>query len=192
MKRWLVWSIGAALSGGLIFMWFQPRQASPETSTLSEITRLKPEAFMEGVRQRTFDKEGTLESTLIADSLLDFGERADAELKRPRIWLNHAPVTWFLTGKTGTLSADRTQVHFQTEVSAIRSEPGSEPWQLFSDSVFWDQASEVITSDSTTQLTRGAVQSVGDSLIMNLRTSEYTLGNKVRTQWQTNSSSPSP
>lgn len=186
--RWLLAGIGIGL---ILYGLSGPRMTGPLDAQLARIAEMKPEAFMEGVHQRIYDEQGRLETTLIADSFLDFGERADAELEKPRLWLERPPASWYLEGMNGTLSADRKRVTLNQEVVAVREEPNTAPWELSNDTLTWDQNTDLVTSNSKTTLTQGATQSVGDSLLMNLQSSEYTLGDKVKTQWQSTSSSQS-
>jgi len=64
----------------LVFGLTEPTTKSTLDPALKEIADLRPDAFMEGVYQRQFDAAGQLETTLVATSLLDFGDRANAEL----------------------------------------------------------------------------------------------------------------
>ncbi len=185
------WLFGGLAVGVLAAILTGPRFSTALDPELARITGLKPDAFMEGVHQRIYDANGHLESTLVAASLLDFGDRADAELEQPQLWLERHPATWYLEGKTGALSGDRNTVRLQTDVIAIREQPDSEPWTLNGDSLLWDQRADLVTSDSTTTLVQGTSESIGDSLVINLQTSEYTLGENVRTQWQRKPSSQS-
>ncbi len=185
------WLFGALAIGLLVASLSGPRFTTAVDPELARITDLKPEAFMEGVHQRLYDEDGYLESTRVAASLLDFGDRADAELEQPKLWLERPPATWYLEGNTGTLSGDRNTVRLHTDVLAIREQPGSEPWTLSGETLLWDQTTDLVTSDTTTTLVQGTSESIGDSLVMNLQTSEYTLGDNVRTQWQRKPSSQS-
>ncbi len=167
----------------------EPTEKTTLDPTLQHIADQRPDAFMEGVHQRQFDQNGQLETTLVATSLLDFGDRANAELVDPQLWLERPPATWYIEGDRGELTADRNRVHLTDNVIANRIEDGQEPWQLSGDTLNWDQTTDLVTSKTTTQLVQGASESVGDELVMNLNTNEYTLGDKVRTQWRSATSS---
>ena len=167
----------------------EPPTKSTLDARLREIAEQQPEGFMEGVHQRRFNSQGQLESTLVAISLLDFGDRANAILEVPKLWLERPPATWYIEGKTGELSADRNHLTLTTDVIANRLEPGTEPWRLSGETLEWDQTTDLVSSNTTTVLVQGASHSQGDSLIMDLNSSQYTLGDKVKTQWQSTSSS---
>lgn len=169
----------------------EPTTKSVLDPKLREIAEKKPEGFMEGVHQRRFDANGQLESTLVAVSLLDFGTRANALLEAPKLWLERPPATWYIEGQLGELSADRHHLTLTEDVIANRLEDGTEPWRLSGDILEWDQTTDLVTSNTTTVLVQGKSHSQGDSLRMDLNTSQYTLGDKVTTQWQSTPSSQS-
>ncbi len=157
--------------------------------TLKEITDLRPDGFMKGVHQRQFDANGKLETTLVATSLLDFGDRANAELVQPQLWLERAPATWYIEGDRGELTADRNRLHLMDNVIANRFEGGKDPWRLSGETLNWNQITNLLTSKTTTKLVQGELNSIGDELVMNLITNEYMLGENVRTQWRSATSS---
>ena len=167
----------------------EPAVKSVLDPKLREIAEQKPEGFMEGVHQRRFDPAGKLESTLVAVSLLDFGDRANAQLEAPKLWLERPPATWYIEGQQGELSADRNHLTLSEDVIANRLEKGTDPWRMASTTLEWDQRTDLVTSNTTTTLVQGNSHSQGDSLSMDLNTSQYTLGDKVKTQWQSTSSS---
>ena len=156
---------------------------------LKEITDKRPDAFMEGVYQRQFNQSGQLDTTLTATSLLDFGSRANAEIMNPALWLERPPATWYIKGDHGELTVDRNRLYLTTNVIADRFEEGRDPWRLSGETLQWDQTTDLVTAKTTTTLVQGRSQSVGDKLVMNLNTNEYTLGDKVRTQWRNATSS---
>jgi len=156
---------------------------------LKEITDKRPDAFMEGVYQRQFNQSGQLDTTLVATSLLDFGNRANAEIMNPALWLERPPATWYIKGDHGELTVDRNRLYLTTNVIANRFEEGRDPWRLSGETLRWDQTTDLVTAKTTTTLVQGRSQSVGDKLVMNLNTNEYTLGDKVRTQWRNATSS---
>lgn len=169
----------------------EPATKSVLDPKLREIAEKKPEGFMEGVHQRRFDTHGALESTLVAVSLLDFGDRANAHLESPKLWLERPPATWYIEGQHGELSADRNHLTLSHDVIANRLEDGTEPWRLSGETLKWDQTTDLVTSNTTTVLVQGKSHSQGDSIVMDLNTSQYTLGDKVKTQWQSTPSSQS-
>ena len=173
----------------LVFGLTEPATKSTLDPALKEIADLRPDAFMEGVYQRQFDAAGQLETTLVATSLLDFGDRANAELVDPKLWLERPPATWYIEGERGELTADRNQVFLSQNVIANRLENGKDPWHLSGQTLNWDQTTDLVTSKTTTRLVQGSAESVGDALVMDLNTNEYTLGEKVRTQWRSATSS---
>lgn len=166
---------------------------SPQTTTLSadlqKIANQRPDAFMEGVHQRTFNEDGTLETTLKAHSLLDFGTRADAQLEAPRLWLKRETTSWYIEGDYGELSANREIVNILDNASAQRYRFDETSMTLSGNQLRWDQTTDLVTSPTTTKMVHGRAVSIGDELIINLNTSEYSLGDKVRTQWRSISSS---
>jgi LPS export ABC transporter protein LptC len=151
---------------------------------LKEITDLRPDAFMEGIYQRQFDQNGGVKTTLAATSLLDFGRRSNAELIDPRLWLNRAEGTWFIEADFGVLTADRNQLHLKKNVIVNRLDYGKAPWELTGDTLNWDQSTDLITSDGSTVLSQGSAESIGKKLVLDINTSEYSLGHKVRMQWR--------
>jgi LPS export ABC transporter protein LptC len=185
-SRLVLIAIGAV---ALIVGLSEPTTKTTLDPTLKEIADQRPDAFMEGVYQRQFDQSGQLETTLVATSLLDFGDRANAELVNPKLWLERPPATWYIEGDRGELTADRNRVHLTDNVIANRLEKGKEPWRLNGETLHWDQTTDLVTSKTTTTLVQGGSESVGDELVMNLNTNEYTLGDKVRTQWRSATSS---
>ena len=74
----------------------EPTNKTSVDQTLKEITDQRPDAFMQGINQRKFDRHGRLETTLTATSLLDFGGRANAKLINPKLRLERQPATWFI------------------------------------------------------------------------------------------------
>lgn len=187
-----VWSWLALIACGALAVaigrW-DPSVKSTLDPSLKEITNLRPDAFMEGIYQRKFNSAGQLETTLVASSLLDFGDRANAELVDPKLWLKKPPATWYIEGDHGELTADRNEVFLSENVIANKLENGKDPWFLSAQTLNWDQTTDLVTSKNTIRLTQGPVQSVGDELVMDLNTNEYTLGEKVRTQWRSATSS---
>ena len=81
---WVSLSIAAITLTWMALNLSESQRSANLSADLQEITNQRPDAFMEGVYQRTFSQNGTLRTTLIADSLLDFGSRANAQLKTPR------------------------------------------------------------------------------------------------------------
>ena len=156
---------------------------------LKEITDLRPDGFMEGIYQQQFDRNGRIKTTLTAASLLDFGSRANAELLDPRLWLKRSTGHWHITADFGILTADRNRLNLQKNVIIKRSDERKLPLKLSGDRLNWDQSTDLITSDATTTLVQGSAKSVGDKLVLNLKTSEYSLGDKVRMQWRSTTSS---
>ena len=182
--------LGLFALGGLMiaFGLSEPDVASVLDPRLQEIAAKRPDAFMEGVYQRRYDTAGQLETTLVATSILDFGERARAELVDPKVWLERPPATWYIEGDFGQLSGDRNQLFLTENVTANRLEAGTATWTLSGDTLNWDQTTDLVTSEEHTTLVQDTAVSQGESLIMNLNTNEYTLGKQVVTQWHSTSS----
>lgn len=157
--------------------------------TLKEITDLRPEAFMQGIYQRKFDRNGRLETTLTATSLLDFGDRANATLINPKLRLERYPATWFIKSEHGELTPDRNEVLLSKNVIADRLENGKHSWHLIGETLEWNQRTDLVTSTNRTTLIQGSINSIGDELVIDLNTNEYKFGDNVRTQWQSASSS---
>ena len=107
----------------------------------------------------------------------------------PALWLERPPATWHIKGDHGELTVDRNRLYLTTNVIANRFEEGRDPWRLSGETLQWDQTTDLVTAKTTTSLVQGRSQSVGDKLVMNLNTNEYTLGDKVRTQWRNATSS---
>ena len=179
----------AASAFVLILGLSEPMTKTALDRALKEITDKRPDAFMEGVYQRQFNQSGQLDTTLTATSLFDFGNRANAEIMNPSLWLERPPATWYIKGDHGELTVDRDRLYLTTNVIANRFEEGRDPWRLSGETLQWDQTTDLVTAKTTTTLVQGRSQSVGDKLVMNLNTNEYTLGDKVRTKWRNSTSS---
>jgi LPS export ABC transporter protein LptC len=182
--------LGLFALGGLMIAYglSEPDVASVLDPKLKDITAQRPDAFMEGVYQRRYDATGALETTLVATSILDFGERAHAELVDPKVWLERSPATWYIEGDFGQLSGDRNQLLLTDNVTANRLEAGTATWTLSGQTLTWDQTTDLVTSERPTTLVQDTAVSQGDSLVMDLNTNEYTLGEQVITQWHSTSS----
>ncbi len=183
----LGWGRLAGIALGIAFVVIGLSKPITKTTldpSLKEIADLRPDAFMEGVHQRQFDAFGQLETTLVATSLLDFGDRANAELVEPQLWLERPPATWYIEGDRGELTAHRHRLHLMDNVIANRFEDGKDPWRLSGETLNWDQTTDLVTSKTTTKLVQGESKSIGDELVINLNTNEYTLGENVRTKWR--------
>lgn len=167
----------------------EPTKKTSVDPTFKEITDKRPDAFMQGIHQRKFDGNGRLETTLTATSLLDFGDRANAELINPKLRLERQPATWFIEGEHGELTPDRNEVSLSQNVIADRLEKGKNYWHLTGETLKWDRRTDLVTSTSRTTLIQGSIDSVGNKLLINLNTNEYTLGDNVRTQWRRATSS---
>lgn len=189
MNGWSRLILIAASAFVLILGLSEPMTKETFDRALKEITDKRPDAFMEGVYQRQFNQSGQLDTTLTATSLLDFGSRANAEIMNPALWLERPPATWYIKGDHGELTVDRNRLYLTTNVVADRFEEGRDPWRLSGETLQWDQTTDLVTAKTTTTLVQGRSQSVGDKLVMNLNTNEYTLGDKVRTQWRNATSS---
>ena len=189
MNGWSRLVLIAASAFVLILGISEPMTKTTLDRALKEITDKRPDAFMEGVYQRQFNQSGQLDTTLTATSLLDFGNRANAEIMNPALWLERPPATWYIKGDHGELTVDRDRLYLTTNVIANRFEEGRDPWRLSGETLQWDQTTDLVTAKTTTTLVQGRSQSVGDKLVMNLNTNEYTLGDKVRTQWRNATSS---
>ena len=185
------WYLGLAVItlGCIVFALSESPKTTILSADLQRIADQRPDAFMEGVHQRTFNQNGALETTLLADSLLDFGPRANAQLEAPRLWLQRETANWYIEGDYGELSASRETVNIRENVSAQRSRDDETVLKLSGDQLRWDQTTDLVTSPTTTKLVQGGAVSIGDELIINLNTSEYSLGDKVKTQWRSISSS---
>ena len=184
----IAFGIGIGI-GIVVIGLFKPITKTTLDSTLKEIADLRPDAFMEGVHQRQFDANGQLKTTLVAKSLLDFGDRANAELIDLQLWLERPPVTWYIEGDRGELTADRNRLRLKHNVIANRFEDGEDPWRLSGETLSWDQITDLVTSMTPTKLVQGETKSIGGELVINLNTNEYTLGENVRTQWRSATSS---
>ena len=189
MNGWSRLILIAASAFVLILGLSEPMTKTTLDRALKEITDKRPDAFMEGVYQRQFNQSGQLDTTLTATSLLDFGNRANAEIMNPALWLERPPATWYIKSDHGELTVDRDRLYLTTNVVANRFEEGRDPWRLSGETLQWDQTTDLVTAKTTTTLVQGRSQSVGDKLVMNLNTNEYTLGDKVRTQWRNATSS---
>lgn len=182
--------LGLFALGGILIVFglSEPDVGSVFDPELKAIAAQRPDAFMEGVYQRRYDTEGRLETTLVATSILDFGDRARAELVDPKLWLERPPATWHIEGDFGQLSSDRNRLFLNDNVTANRLEPGKAPWTLTGETLTWDQTTDLVKSDTPTTLVQDTAISRGDSLVMDLNTNEYTLGEQVTTQWHSTSS----
>ncbi len=167
----------------------EPKIESTSGDELEEITNLRPDAFMEGLQQRHFDQNGQVKTTLVATSLLDFGDRADTKLLNPRLWLKRPTGTWHLEADFGVLTADRNRVNLRRDVFINRLESGEVAFRLDGDVLNWDLETDLITSETTTKMVQGSAISIGDQLILDLNTNKYSLGDKVRMQWRSATSS---
>ncbi len=185
------WRLSVALIalGFIFFSLSDPPEISTLSADLRKIADQRPDAFMAGIHQKTFSEVGTLKTTLIAESLLDFGSRANAKLEAPKFWLERNKTSWYIEGDHGELSADRKLVSITHNVSAKRSSDGRSYWELSGDQLLWDQTTDLITSSTTTKLVQGGTVSIGEELLLNLNKNEYRLDNKVKTQWRNISSS---
>ena len=83
MNGWSRLILIAASAFVLIFGLSEPMTKTTLDRALKEITDKRPDVFMEGVYQRQFNQSGQLDTTLTATSLLDFGNRANAEIMNP-------------------------------------------------------------------------------------------------------------
>ncbi len=144
---------------------------------------------MEGLHQRQFDRNGQVKTTLVALNLLDFGDRADAELLNPRLWLERSTGTWHLKADFGGITADRNRVNLRRDVFVNRLESGGTEFRLNGDALNWNLETDLITSDTKTKMVQGGAVSIGNKLILDLNTNEYLLGDKVRMQWRSATSS---
>ncbi|HCL68253.1 MAG TPA: LPS export ABC transporter periplasmic protein LptC [Gammaproteobacteria bacterium] len=167
----------------------EPTNKTSVDQTLKEITDQRPDAFMQGINQRKFDRHGRLETTLTATSLLDFGSRANAKLINPKLRLERQHATWFIEGERGELTPDRNEVFLSKNVIADRLENGKNSWHLSGETLKWDQRTDLVTSTTRTTLSQGSIDSVGNELVINLNTNEYRLGDNVRTKWRSATSS---
>lgn len=179
-----------ALGGAALFIGLtEPTNKTSVDLKLKEITDQRPDAFMQGIHQRKFDRTGRLETTLTAESLLDFGDRANAKLINPKLRLERQPATWLIEGERGELTPDRNEVFLSRNVIADRLENGKNSWRLSGETLKWDQRTDLVTSTTRTTLVQGSIDSVGNELVIDINTNEYKLGHNVRTQWQSASSS---
>jgi LPS export ABC transporter protein LptC len=162
----------------------RPTPLSPE---LQAITAQRPDAFMENVRQRHYGADGRLVRTLTADTLIDFGDRAEARLTEPKVWLDRGAQQWTVVSALGQLSTDRMQLRLIGDVVALRAAPGQVAWHIAGDALVWDQTMDQIRSTEPVTLTQGETVSRGDRLIMDLTSNAFTLGEKVTTRWPSSS-----
>ena len=167
----------------------EPTSKTSVDQTLKEITDQRPDAFMQGINQRKFDRHGRLETTLTATSLLDFGGRANAKLVNPKLRLERQPATWLIEGERGELNPARNEVFLSKNVIADRLENGKNSWHLSGETLKWDQKTDLVTSTTRTTLRQGSINSVGNELVIDLNTNEYRLGENVRTKWRSATSS---
>lgn len=156
---------------------------------LKEIADQRPDAFVEGIDQRRFDRNGRLETVLTATSLLDFGDRANTKLTNPELRVERPPTTWHIKGGFGELTADGDRVYLFNNVIAHRHEHLKDSWKLRGETLQWDRTKSLLTSITRTTLTRGTTDSIGDEMVINLNTNESWLGNNVRTRWRSVTSS---
>ena len=173
----------------LIIGMSEPKIKNTFDLKLKEITDLRPDAFMESIYQRQFDQNGQVKTTLAATSLLDFGRRSNAEIIDPRLLLKRPEGTWFIEADFGVLTADRNQFNLRKNVIVNRLDYGKAPWKLTGNTLNWDQSTDLITSDGSTTVFKGSAESTGSGLELNLSTNEYFLGDKVRMQWRSTTSS---
>ena len=180
----------AALGSATLFIGLtKPTNRTGVDQTLKEITDQRPEAFMQGIYQRKFDRNGGLETTLTATSLLDFGSRANATLINPKLRLERHPATWFIKSERGELTPDRNEVLLSKNVIADRLENGKYSWHLSGETLKWNQRTDLVTATTRTTLIQGPINSIGNELVIDLNTNEYKFGDNVRTQWQSAPSS---
>ena len=161
-----------------------------KTSVDPKLKELLTNGQMHSCRASTckFDRTGRLETTLTAESLMDFGDRANAKLINPKLRLERQQATWLIEGERGELTPDRNEVFLSRNVIADRLENGknSAPQRRNAEV---DQRTDLVTSTTRTTLVQGSIDSVGNELVIDINTNEYKLGHNVRTQWQSASSS---
>mgnify|MGYP006113208807 FL=1 len=184
MNGWSRLGLMAAAAALVFPQFLAPTIKSVLDPRLKKIASQKPDAFIEGLHQRAYDRYGKLKSTLSATSLLDFGNRANAELVSPKFWIKRPPVTWYLQGNFGALTTDRKKLWLHRSVIAKRLEAGKSPWRLQSETLNWNQGIDLITSNTRTMMMHGSTTSVGGTLVINLYNNEYSLGEQVKTQWR--------
>jgi LPS export ABC transporter protein LptC len=162
-------------------------RSTPLSAELQAITAQRPDAFMENVRQRHYGPDGRLIRTLTADTLIDFGDRAEARLTEPKVWLDRGAQQWTVVSALGQLSTDRTQLQLIGDVIAQRTAPGQVAWHITGAALLWDQTKDQIRSTTSVILTQGDTVSRGDRLMMDLTSNAFTLGEKVTTRWPSSS-----
>lgn len=160
---------------------------SPRSTSLSPdlqaITAQRPDAFMEDVRQRQYGPDGRLIRTLTAASMIDFGERAEARLTEPHVWIDRGAQQWTVVSAVGELSTDRTTLRLEGDVVAQRDALNQVPWEITGETLVWDQTQDLIRSIGPVVLVQGETISRGDQLVMDLSSNAFTLGEKVTTRW---------
>lgn len=188
---WTMPAIGASIALLALYGIFGGHSQSLDGHDFQAIGDQRPDALMESVTQHRFNADGQRESVLTATRMVDFGPRASAQLTDPHVHLERGPAVWTLLSRFGELSANRVELTLTEQVQATRNESGMMPWDVKTDHLVWNQSTDIVRSDSTTLFTRGDSRSTGDSVILDLTSNEYTLGNKVKTQWQSSTSSQS-
>lgn len=181
--------LGIALLAVLSLLLGLMLSPSPRTlsTDLQAITAQRPDAFIEGIQQLHYGEDGRLVRTLTADTLIDFGDRGEARLTHPKIWLDRGAQQWSVMSGAGQLSTDRSVLYLAHNVVAVRSAPGQVAWHITGESLLWDQVRDQIRSETPVTLTQGSTVSQGDRLVMDLTATEFTLGEKVKTTWPSSS-----
>lgn len=174
MRKTLVGLLMLAVLGGAVWYALHGRVAAPAaTAAGEEPPRHDFEA--RGVTLRQLDEAGRLQYEIEAESILQL--RDGGAIIASRLTLRHdppgtepgSPQRWVLTADEATLPADGGIVTLQGTIRARTTLAGSsDPLLLEAESLSYDMAQQLVSSDGEIRLTRGGINLRGRGLRVNI------------------------
>lgn len=174
MRKTLVGLLMLAVLGGAVWYALHGRVAAPATTAAGEEP---PHHDFEarGVTLRQLDEAGRLQYEIEAESILQL--RDGGAIIASRLTLRHdppgtepgSPQRWVLTADEATLPADGGIVTLQGTIRARTTLAGSsDPLLLEAESLSYDMAQQLVSSDGEIRLTRGGINLRGRGLRVNI------------------------
>lgn len=173
MKQILVILLIAGVLGGVSYWYFRPEDPIPKFLTISQPTSV--ELYAEGIKRRTFDEQGQLESTVSASTLSQLDAAGNGLVDQPLIVLyeNQQP-KWQISSLVADLKADGI-TQFQQDVE-IRSLVGwDENWKLNTDLLTFDPERKYAYTEHpvTMSSTNGQLTAIGMELDLTAEIVEF-------------------
>lgn len=179
MRKWQILSVGSALV--IVFVLFFWLGVSPKQNLL-QLDSLKdtPDYFLTNVEVKSFDDQGEMFETIIADQVKHYNRSSRSLLINPKIDKANNDVLWKAEGDSGVVE-DGSRDIMLTGNSKVTKNPGKpEEIQLTADKINYRDIDQILISHGNALLHSPQGRTQAEEIVARIHSEQVEMTGAVR------------